>query len=102
MYGAKVAGELWDQKNSYFTLPEYEKKHRYLIEFVSANPTGPLHLGTGRGGIIGDVLGNVLAFVGHTVLKEYYINDAGQSDEIAGQVCSCPLQTSIRDSRRAP
>ncbi len=82
---AKVAGELWDQKNSYFILPEYEKRHRYLVEFVSANPTGPLHLGTGRGGIIGDVLGNVLQFVGHTVLKEYYINDAGNQMKLLGK-----------------
>jgi arginyl-tRNA synthetase len=47
------------------------------IEFVSANPTGPLHFGHGRGGIIGDVLCNVLRFLGHTVTKEFYINDAG-------------------------
>jgi len=50
----------------------------YSIEFVSANPTGPLHIGHGRGGIIGDVVGNVLRFLGHTVTKEFYINDAGK------------------------
>jgi len=47
------------------------------IEFVSANPTGPLTLGNGRGGFFGDVLGNILAKVGHEITKEYYINDAG-------------------------
>lgn len=47
------------------------------VEFVSANPTGPLTLGNGRGGFFGDVLGNVLARVGHQVVKEYYVNDAG-------------------------
>jgi arginyl-tRNA synthetase len=47
------------------------------VEFVSANPTGPLHVGNGRGGIIGDVLGNLLKLKGFTVQKEYYVNDAG-------------------------
>jgi arginyl-tRNA synthetase len=54
-----------------------EKRKKYLVEFVSANPTGPLHLGHGRGGIIGDVLSNVLNFIGHKADKEFYINDAG-------------------------
>jgi arginyl-tRNA synthetase len=60
-----------------------EKKH-FSLEFVSANPTGPLHLGHGRGGIIGDVLGNILRFVGHEVTKEYYINDAGSQIQKLG------------------
>lgn len=47
------------------------------VEFVSANPTGPLTLGNGRGGFFGDALGNVLRRVGHEVVKEYYVNDAG-------------------------
>ncbi|HBS48502.1 TPA: arginine--tRNA ligase [Candidatus Dependentiae bacterium] len=57
--------------------PQNLKKEKVLVEFVSANPTGPLHLGGGRGGIIGDVLGSVLKFLGDDVEKEYYINDAG-------------------------
>lgn len=61
-----------------FFKPDLNTSHlSYSIEFVSANPTGPLHLGHGRGGIIGDVLGNVLRFLGNTVTKEFYINDAG-------------------------
>lgn len=51
--------------------------HRYSLEYVSANPTGPLHIGHGRGGIIGDTLARVLTFAGHTVEREFYINDAG-------------------------
>lgn len=47
------------------------------VEFVSANPTGPLHFGHGRGGILGDVIARVLTFLGHKVEKEFYINDAG-------------------------
>ena len=51
---------------------------RVNVEFVSANPTGPLHVGTGRNAVIGDVLANLLAALGYTVSREYYINDAGQ------------------------
>ncbi len=51
---------------------------RVLLEFVSANPTGPLHVGHGRGAVVGDVLGNVLAAAGFDVTREYYINDIGK------------------------
>ena len=54
-----------------------EKKKKYLIEFVSANPTGPLHVGHCRGAILGDVLSNILIFNKHDVSKEYYVNDYG-------------------------
>ena len=54
-----------------------EKKNKYLIEFVSANPTGPLHVGHCRGAILGDVIANVLVFNQHKVTKEYYVNDYG-------------------------
>ncbi|MBM4273461.1 MAG: arginine--tRNA ligase [Deltaproteobacteria bacterium] len=47
------------------------------VEFVSANPTGPLHIGHGRGAALGDVLANLLAVAGHQVVREYYINDVG-------------------------
>ena len=53
------------------------KKEKYNIEFVSANPTGPMHIGHSRGAIYGDVLANLLMFNGHIVTKEYYINDYG-------------------------
>jgi len=52
-------------------------KKKYNIEFVSANPTGPLHVGHCRGAIIGDVLSNLLKFNGNLVTKEYYVNDHG-------------------------
>ena len=54
-----------------------EKKKNYLIEFVSANPTGPLHVGHCRGAILGDVIANILLFNNHKVTKEYYVNDYG-------------------------
>ncbi|MDA9598328.1 arginine--tRNA ligase [Candidatus Pelagibacter sp.] len=54
-----------------------EKKNNYLVEFVSANPTGPLHVGHCRGAILGDVIANILIFNKHKVTKEYYVNDYG-------------------------
>ena len=60
-----------------FGVNTLEKKKSYLIEFVSANPTGPLHVGHCRGAILGDVIANVLLFNNHKVTKEYYVNDYG-------------------------
>ncbi len=60
-----------------FGINTKEKKKNYLVEFVSANPTGPLHVGHCRGAIIGDVIANVLLFNKHKVTKEYYVNDYG-------------------------
>ena len=60
-----------------FGINTKEQKKNYLIEFVSANPTGPLHVGHCRGAILGDVISNVLLFNKHKVTKEYYVNDYG-------------------------
>ena len=60
-----------------FGVNSKEKKRKYLIEFVSANPTGPLHVGHCRGAILGDVISNILIFNKHDVSKEYYVNDYG-------------------------
>ena len=54
-----------------------KKKEKYNIEFVSANPTGPMHIGHSRGAVYGDVLANLLKFNGNIVTREYYINDYG-------------------------
>src|SRR5580704_14682004 len=60
------------------------------VEYVSANPTGPMHVGHGRGAVFGDALAGLLAFTGHDVTREYYINDAGvQVDQLA---CSAFLR----------
>lgn len=56
--------------------------HKVLLEFVSANPTGPMHVGHGRQAAYGDALGNLLAAAGDEVFREYYINDAGRQTEI--------------------
>ena len=60
-----------------FGIKTKKKKKNYLVEFVSANPTGPLHVGHCRGAILGDVISNVLLFNKHKVTKEYYVNDYG-------------------------
>ncbi len=79
----QLSQEIYKQKNNFFK-PKQLSKENINIEFVSANPTGPLHFGHGRGGIIGDVLGNVLQFLGHNVTKEFYINDAGSQVQKLG------------------
>ncbi len=56
--------------------------HKVLVEFVSANPTGPLHVGHGRHAAYGATVANLLAAVGHTVEREYYVNDAGRQTDI--------------------
>ncbi len=60
-----------------FGINTKEKKKNFLVEFVSANPTGPLHVGHCRGAVLGDVIANVLLFNKHKVTKEYYVNDYG-------------------------
>ncbi|KPF63444.1 arginyl-tRNA synthetase [Bosea sp. AAP35] len=55
---------------------------RINVEYVSANPTGPMHVGHGRGAVFGDALANILAFAGHDVTREYYINDAGAQVDV--------------------
>ena len=60
---------------------DYGKGKRVLVEFVSANPTGPMHIGNARGGAIGDCLSSVLEWAGYEVSREFYVNDAGNQIE---------------------
>lgn len=63
------------------------KPEKIMVEFVSANPTGPMHMGNARGGVLGDCLAEVLSWAGHDVTREFYINDAGnQVDKFAHSV----------------
>lgn len=59
--------------------------HKVNVEYVSANPTGPLHVAHARGAVVGDALANLLAKAGYDVTKEYYINDAGAQVDILGR-----------------
>lgn len=64
-----------------------DKPEKVMVEFVSANPTGPMHMGNARGGVLGDCLAEVLAWAGNDVTREFYINDAGnQVDKFAHSV----------------
>ncbi len=58
------------------------KGEKVNVEYVSANPTGPMHVGHGRGAVFGDALANLLAFAGYAVTREYYINDAGAQVDV--------------------
>ena len=67
-----------------FGSSELGKGQKIQVEFVSANPTGPLHVGHGRGAALGATIANLLSFVGFEVQKEYYVNDAGRQMHILG------------------
>lgn len=64
-------------ENSLYGRTDFGQKKKILVEFVSANPTGPMHIGNARGGAIGDCLSSVLEAAGYNVCREFYINDAG-------------------------
>jgi arginyl-tRNA synthetase len=72
------------QTNDINVLPTISKKdeQKIQIEFVSANPTGPLHVGHGRGAAYGDAIGRILSSLGHKISREYYVNDAGRQIDI--------------------
>ncbi|SET59708.1 arginyl-tRNA synthetase [Nitrosomonas marina] len=70
------------QRSTAYGTSDYGKKREIQVEFVSANPTGPLHVGHGRGAAFGASLANVLSAAGFTVTREYYVNDAGRQMDI--------------------
>ena len=75
--------EILKKKNSYGKASSVKRKMGSIqVEFISANPTGPLTIGNGRGGFFGDVLVNILKFSGNKIIKEYYVNDAKNSTQI--------------------
>ena len=74
-------------KNEKYGESNLGKSEKIILEFVSANPTGPLHIGHCRGAVYGDVLANIMKKVGYKVYKEYYINDTGtQIDKLINSV----------------
>ncbi|MCX8034398.1 MAG: arginine--tRNA ligase, partial [Thermodesulfovibrio sp.] len=82
---------LLEKGEDFFTL-SIGKGKKIQIEFVSANPTGPLHLGHGRGAAVGQALANILREAGYNVSTEYYINDAGRQVELLGMSVYVALQ----------
>ncbi len=71
--------------NDAYGRPDLGKDRNVQVEFVSANPTGPLHVGHGRGAAVGDITANILSFAGWNVQREYYVNDAGLQMDILGR-----------------
>ncbi len=73
------------EKKENYAKQETSKNEKIMVEFVSANPTGPLHIGHGRGAAIGDSLGRILKHLGYNVVKEYYLNDVGNQMNVLGE-----------------
>ena len=82
------------------TLGQGEKVN---VEYVSANPTGPMHVGHGRGAVFGDALANLLAFAGYDVTREYYINDAGAQVDVLARSAYLRYREALgEDDQRIP
>ncbi|MBQ8494657.1 MAG: arginine--tRNA ligase, partial [Clostridia bacterium] len=81
-YGAAVAEVL--QKGDAYGRSDYGKGEKVMVEFVSANPTGPMHMGNARGGALGDCLSAIMDAAGYDVWREFYVNDAGNQIEKFG------------------
>lgn len=79
-YYSEILKDVVESGDSYGR-SDYGEGKRILVEFVSANPTGPMHIGNARGGAIGDCLASVLDAAGYDVQREFYINDAGNQIE---------------------
>ena len=73
-----------EKQGSTYGRAELGQRRRVLVEYVSANPTGPLHVGHGRGAAVGQAVANMLKAVGYDVVSEYYINDAGRQMKLLG------------------
>jgi arginyl-tRNA synthetase len=78
------------------------KREKILFEFVSANPTGPLHVGHGRGAAIGDSLARIFSFLGWEVKREYYINDIGNQIENLGKTVKLRIKEFIFKKKLTP
>ena len=85
-FAEAVEGVLEEKEN--YGRTDYGQGKRVLVEFVSANPTGPMHIGNARGGAIGDCLASVLDWAGYHAEREFYVNDAGNQIEKFGKSLS--------------
>ena len=82
-----------EQEGAAYGCNDALKGQKIMVEFVSANPTGPMHMGNARGGVLGDTLASVLAACGADVTREFYVNDAGhQIDKFAHSIEARYLQ----------
>lgn len=91
-----------DSEGTAYGLKNIGKGEQVLLEFVSANPTGPLHVGHGRGAAIGDALANLLTAVGYDVSREFYINDAGRQIKLLGESVFARYQQALGNNVQFP
>jgi arginyl-tRNA synthetase len=80
----------------------FKPEPRVNVEYVSANPTGPMHVGHGRGAVFGDSLANLLAFAGHAVTREYYINDAGAQVDVLARSAHLRYREALGETIEIP
>jgi arginyl-tRNA synthetase len=83
-------------------VPAVGRGERVLVEFVSGNPTGPLHVGHGRGAVTGDVVARLLEAGGFSVVREYYVNDAGRQLEVLGRSVLARLRQVLGEDAAVP
>ncbi len=93
---------LADLEGEALTAISTSNRQRVLVEFVSGNPTGPLHVGHGRGAVTGDVVARLLTAAGHEVEREYYINDAGRQIDVLGRSVLARLRQVCGDAVPLP
>lgn len=90
----ELVAEIFSEKEN-FAKPKKIEKEKILLEYVSANPTGPFHIGHGRWAAMGSTLANLLKFYGHDVTQEFYINDAGSQIEKLGKSLKIRIQQEL-------
>ena len=94
---ASVVGEILDKKEN-FGKPEHIEKENINLEYVSANPTGPFHIGHGRWAAMGSSLANLLKFYGYDVYQEFYINDAGSQIQKLGRSLNIRIKQELGEN----
>ena len=99
--GKTLLIELIDEifkKKTLFGKPENIEKEKIILEYVSANPTGPFHIGHGRWAAMGSALANLLKFYGHDVYQEFYINDAGSQIQKLGNSLAIRIRQQLGEN----
>ena len=86
------------KKEKLFGKPENVKTEKIILEYISANPTGPFHIGHGRWAAMGSVLANLLKFYGHEVYQEFYINDAGSQIQKLGNSLAIRIRQELGEN----
>ena len=98
---SETVGAVLSQGENYGRI-DLGKGKRVLVEFVSANPTGPMHIGNARGGAIGDCLASLLEYAGYAVEREFYVNDAGNQVNKFGLSLDCRYRQHFGEELEMP